>query len=114
MKMILMLLIATVSIASLAGAHPHVKLESLLGEGFGSEGVSIQVFSGGCTKNKSFQVVTRVTDDIKRIYFYRVLPDNCRALYRYRTLIYFSYDQLQIVSGERFQIMNPHTAIIKN
>ena len=109
-----MLLTAVIGMASLAWAHPRAKLEPLLGDESGHVGVYIQVFSGGCTTNESFQVVTKVTDDVKKVYFYRVRPDYCRAFYRYGTRIFFSYDQLKIADGERFQIMNPRTTIIKH
>lgn len=113
MKKIIFLFMALVGFSQLAQGQMRLGLEPLLGDGFGHEGVFIQVYSGGCTDNDSFEVVSRVHKNVKQIYFLRVKPDYCRAYYRYGAKILFSYEQLQINEGERFQIMNPRTAGIK-
>lgn len=82
-------------------------LESLYGDFFNEAGVSIQVFSGGCTDKESFAILKESSRGVQQIYFYRVKPDLCKAYYKYGRFVNFTYSDLGLTKSDRFKIMNP-------
>lgn len=109
MKTSLLGLILHFSLTSFA----NPQLESLLGNGFDQKGVFIQVSDGGCTDRDSFHFETKSKDNLKVITFYRIIPDYCRAFYRYGSKIYFSYQELGIEKGNGFTVANPRSRGIR-
>lgn len=83
-------------------------LEALYGDFFNQSGVSIQVFSGGCTSKDSFAIQKQHYRGVELIYFYRVKPDLCKALFKYGKILNFSYEDLGLQYHDRFKVMNPY------
>lgn len=110
MKIALLGLILNFSITAFA----NHQIEFLLGNGFDRRGVYIQVFDGGCTNRDSFHFKTQTKDNLKVFTFYRIMPDNCRAFYRYGSKIYFSFEELGIEMGASFTVANPRSRGIRN
>lgn len=82
------------------------QVEPLLGLFVLHKGVHLQVESGGCTSVESFDVRTRVYRKTIQITFIRVVPDTCLGLFRDGELISYSFEDLGLRAGDRFQIMN--------
>ena len=106
MKSSLLLAIVVFSLTSFA-QESEPKIEPLLGYVNNSEGLTFQVFSGGCTGKDSFYIQFENQDNNQlAIALYRKTPDYCRAYYPYGKLIYFSYEELGIKTDQRFKISN--------
>ncbi len=105
-KVILM----TVALLFSISGHTTPTLESLYGDFYNQSGVSIQVFSGGCTSKDSFAVQKQNSRGVALIYFYRIKPDLCKAFFRYGMILNFTYEDLGLQYRDRFKIMNPYVA----
>ena len=73
-------------------------------------GVHIQVYSGGCTYKKQFEFKTEMKGDVRVFSFSRQAPDPCRAYLPYGEIITFSFEELGLKGGDRFDIANPNSA----
>ena len=83
-------------------------IESLYGFRYGPDGLSFQVYSGGCTQKSDFVVMTSEgTDGVIRIVLVRVRADGCEAFMPYGTFITFSFDDLGLDWGDEFEVVNP-------
>ena len=80
--------------------------ETLLGYFFDDHGVTIQVNTGGCTSRGDFYIVKQMKNPVRAITFYREFHDSCLALARYGVLFTYSYEELGLVKGARFKILN--------
>jgi hypothetical protein len=95
-------------IAALTGVYAHAaQVESLLGYYTDARGVHIQVNSGGCTYKKSFAVKPVTRRNAMQITFMRTHHDPCLAMFYYGQMLTFSYRELGLRPGDRFEITNP-------
>lgn len=85
--------------------------ETLLGYTFGVHGITLQVASGGCTQKEDFVVEKRQHSRYQALTFYRWHEDLCLALLPYGTSLTFSYEELDLKPGSRFQISNPVSSL---
>lgn len=90
-------------------SQAEIFLEPLYGHLKTSQGVAVQVYSGGCTEKRFFKVVKKLNAGVQEIYLKRQRPDYCEAFLPYGTLIYFTYKDLGLQSGDTYRIMNPDT-----
>jgi hypothetical protein len=91
-----------------ASARPS---EVLLGYTYGIHGITLQVASGGCTQKSDFIVEQRQRTSYQALTFYRWREDLCLALLPYGTMLNFSYEELGLAPGSRFQILNPVSSL---
>jgi len=85
-------------------------VEELLGLQVGADGVTFQVFSGGCTTIEDFRIERFASDPIQLL-LVRVVPDLCEAYLPYGTTIRYSYESLGLDNGQRFRVLNPMAPI---
>lgn len=85
-------------------------VEELFGLQVGPEGVTFQVFSGGCTTIEDFRIERFASDPIQLL-LVRVVPDLCEAYLPYGTTIRYSYESLGLDTGQRFRVLNPMAPI---
>lgn len=106
MKTLFILLVMALELT----AHAiETRVEPLLGSSVGTNGIKIQVESGGCTHKDSFAVKRRidVKNQVVQLLFQRVLADTCESYRPAGKIILFSYKELQLEGGQSFQIANP-------
>jgi len=99
-----LILLSTLLLALNASATSQ--LEPLMGFLRDANGISFQVFSGGCTSKEDFSVKEKTADGIAALALYRLKPDYCSARYPYGVIITFTYQELGIGPGERFSVLN--------
>jgi hypothetical protein len=80
--------------------------EMLMGVTYDSQGVTYQVFSGGCTSKRSFSVTLLETDPVGLV-LTRTSEDFCEAYLPYGVTLTYSYAELGLASGDSFVIKNP-------
>lgn len=85
-------------------------VEQLYGLQVGPEGITFQVFSGGCTTKENFRI-QRFTADPIQILLIRVVPDLCEAFRPYGTTLTYSYESLGLENGQSFIVLNPLSPI---
>lgn len=105
MKKVILMLVTMYSVLASAEAQ-QPRLEPLYGFLQNQGGVVFQVFSGGCTSKQSFSVDTVVENGVLQVSLNRQIPDYCRAFFFYGTTVYFTYEELGIQPGQRFEIQN--------
>lgn len=88
----------------------HLTLEPLIGHFSTQGGVHIQVYSGGCTYKKQFDAKVEMKGDVRVLSFSRRIQDPCRAYLPYGEILSFSFEELGLKGGDRFEIANPRTA----
>jgi hypothetical protein len=81
--------------------------EILLGYIFDQDGITLQVFSGGCTKKDSWKFEKGFSNYTHTLTFYRKYQDTCLAIVRYGEQIHFTYEELGMEANPRFRILNP-------
>ncbi len=96
------------SVGPAAWAEPAV--ESLMGHFTTQGGVHIQVYSGGCTWKKQFEVKQEVSDRRVHLTFIRKAVDPCRAYIPYGEILTFSFEELGLKAGDAIEIQNPEIA----
>ena len=87
-------------------------VEQIYGMTADAEGITFQVFSGGCTNKEDFRVerFTSYPDGSPtQLLLVRLRHDLCRANLPYGTTINFSYDDLHLTNGDRFVVLNPRS-----
>ena len=82
-------------------------LEPLFGYLSDLNGITFQVFSGGCTRKEDFAIRKEQANGKLRIGLYRTRTDNCFALYSHGIFLDFTYQELGIENNEYFRIFNP-------
>lgn len=80
--------------------------EKILGFNYDSDGVELQVMSGGCTDKSSFRVQRFIDNDTLTFGFQRQIFDGCLALMPYGTKIRYSYEELGVLPLQTFKVMN--------
>ncbi len=101
----------TLAISFLAfSAKADRNLEPLMGHFTTQGGVQIQVYSGGCTWKKHFEVTQEMNEGKIRLSFYRKAVDPCRAYIPYGEILTFSFEELGLKAGDVFEIANPGSA----
>lgn len=100
MAFLLVLLMANASFAQPSQAEP------LLGVMSSPQGISIQVHSGGCTRQDSFAPQLNRDNEITKVTFYRVVPDTCMAQLYYGTVLTYSFEELGLRPYEKFEVTN--------
>lgn len=86
--------------------------ETLMGYVHDEQGITVQVFSGGCTRKEDFYVQKEIVKNRIVLTFFRKFPDTCLALIRYGEKITFSYGELDLGFQPRFKIKNPVDASV--
>ncbi len=106
MKTLLIFLVLAIELTAQA---IETRVEPLLGNYVGTNGIKIQVESGGCTQKNSFRVKRRLAakNQVIQLLFLRVEADTCEYYRPTGKTLLFSYEELQLESGESFQIANP-------
>lgn len=107
MKKVVVTIALLLSISALASESYKVRREPLLGYIHDRQGVTFQVFSGGCTDKSDFLVYFETQNGQLAMNLYRNRPDNCRAYYPYGIYLHYTYAELRLNKGQRFQISNP-------
>jgi hypothetical protein len=82
-------------------------LEPLMGHLSSYSGVHIQMRSGGCTWKRDIQVVHHFEHGIHQLSFVRMTDDQCLAYLPYGKVISYSFSDLGLNHGDRFEILNP-------
>ena len=82
------------------------RIENLYGYSVDSEGITFQVFSGGCTSKNSFRVAQHGTSD-RQLALYRIIPDPCKAFFPYGVFVRYSYEELNLGPSLSFRVVNP-------
>lgn len=82
------------------------QLEEIYGYKIDAVGVSFQVYSGGCTDKRSFQLVRQGKYDA-RLALYRIVSDHCLALLPGGVMIRYTYGELGLRRGSFLQVVNP-------
>jgi hypothetical protein len=90
--------------------HEMGAVEQLLGLQVDPEGVTFQVFSGGCTRKEDFRI-ERFQSDPTQLLLIRVVPDTCEAFLPYGTAIQYSYESLGLDNGRKFIVLNPRAPV---
>ena len=85
-------------------------IEKVLGIQVDPEGVTFQVYSGGCTDSESFMVRTYGNDPV-RLLLVRFVPDPCEALVPYGTTVHYTWDKLGLENGDSFIVRNPRRTV---
>lgn len=96
-------------ICSISIALTQTSAEEIFGYLPTNSGVSFQVKSGGCTHNKDFIFELR-RDQFFRVVdltIVRVRPDFCFGYLPMGVKLTFSYEDLSLVQGEKFLVVNP-------
>ena len=103
-SLVILMLIASFSVQAAEGF-----IEPLFGLYMTSDTVSIQVASGGCTNKKSFRIKKYFNhrNNVYQLLFVRIAPDYCEAYFPEGSIVNFTHEDLNLESGQRFQIMNP-------
>lgn len=81
-------------------------IEPLKGLAVLPEGIVFQVASSGCTSKADFQVDVLESDPLQ-LRLIRLQEDPCDASLPFGTVIRFSYQELGIVGGSEFRVINP-------
>lgn len=102
--LIILILVASFGVQAAQGI-----IEPLFGLYMKSNSINIQVASGGCTNKNSFRVkkIFNLRSNVFQLAFVRVVPDNCEAYFPEGRVISFTYEDLNLESGQNFQIVNP-------
>ena len=79
--------------------------ESLMGAYYDSEGITYQVYSGGCTRKAHFDVLIQETFPVG-LRLVRKQPDLCEAYIPYGVHIKFTWDELGMRNGDKFHFAN--------
>lgn len=103
------LILPTLMLFSQISFASHQELEPLMGHFSTHGGIHIQVFSAGCTYKKLFDVKVEMKGDLRVLSFYRRTPDLCRAYLPYGEILSFSFEELGLKGGDRFEIANQGT-----
>lgn len=84
-------------------------IEPLFGLYIKPNSINIQVASGGCTNKSSFLVKKLFSrrSSVFQLAFVRVVPDNCEGYFPEGRVVSFTYEDLNLESGQSFQIANP-------
>lgn len=104
------LLLVPAAALSADAAQDTGVVEHLYGMQVGPEGVTFQVFSGGCTTKEHFRI-ERFTADPVQLLLIRVVPDLCEAFRPYGTTLTYSYESLGLENGQRFIVLNPQSPV---
>ena len=106
MKTLLIFLVLAIELSAQA---IETRVEPLLGNFVGTNGIKIQVESGGCTHKNSFLVKRRLNakDQVIQLLFQRVEADTCESYRPTGRALLFSFEELQLERGQSFQIANP-------
>ncbi|MGZ5279942.1 MAG: hypothetical protein ACXWC9_08370 [Pseudobdellovibrionaceae bacterium] len=91
-------------------ANADHQLEPLLGHFSTQGGIHIQVYSGGCTWKKQFEVTRENLSGRIRLSFIRKTSDPCRAYIPYGEMLTFSFEELGLKANDVFEIANPVSA----
>ena len=83
------LIIAALLLSTLSASSYQAYLETLMGIRISSRGISVQVYSGGCTNKDSFAVSKQDHYRTSEITFLRVVPDTCEAYLPWKDFILF-------------------------
>lgn len=81
-------------------------LEPLFGFLQDQEGIVIQVFSGGCTHKDDFKIQSVQSAGVIEVSLFRTSMDFCKAYFQYGTNIFFTYEELGVQRGQKFEIRN--------
>lgn len=102
-----LLVVAITMFCALSRAQMNAKnLETLFGLLQDQEGITVQVFSGGCTGKDNFQVSSAQVAGVIQISITRTTMDYCRAYFQYGTNLFFSYEELGVQRGQKFEVQN--------
>lgn len=87
------------------------QVESIFKYTIDKDGVTFQVYSGGCTCRKSFDFIKNFSADQNDVYLtlVRVSPDHCKANLPEGTVVWYSFEDLGIDSERNLHIENPST-----
>jgi hypothetical protein len=85
-------------------------VEPVLGLQVGPEGITFQVYSGGCTEREHFRV-ERFGSDPVQLLLIRMTPDTCEAYIPYGTTVRYSYESLGLENDRRFIVLNPMSPV---
>jgi hypothetical protein len=107
MKSILANVAMAAAFSSTALAQSAV-MEEVYGFHTDDEGVTFQVYSGGCTAAESFKldVTPSLASDSPTVTLLRVIPDYCRAFFPHGILVKFPFASNGL-AGVRFKLANP-------
>ncbi|MBC7370915.1 MAG: hypothetical protein H7326_05075 [Bdellovibrionaceae bacterium] len=72
-----------------------------------SNGIHIQVASGGCTSKKNFAIRKDQTTPFVVFGIYRLADDPCLALLRSGVVLTYTYEELGLERGTDFLFQNP-------
>ncbi len=82
-------------------------VEPLMGHFSTQGGIHIQVYSGGCTYKKHFEVKVEMKGDVHVLSFSRNKADHCKAYLPYGEILSFYFEELGLAGGDKFEIANP-------
>jgi hypothetical protein len=82
-------------------------VEPLMGYTYDIDGLAFQVSTGGCTSKDNFLVKQNMSGGYRNLVVYRTAEDPCLGYFPFGTMIYYSYDELNIEPGQKFKIANP-------
>ncbi|MFZ3229112.1 MAG: hypothetical protein WA160_02820 [Pseudobdellovibrio sp.] len=100
------LAVITTFIMSAYANADQLKLEPLFGFMQNKDGLVFQVYSGGCTDKNNFEIRSENKNGILAVGLYRIAADFCKAYFPYGVLLQYSYQELGIRRGERFDLTN--------
>jgi hypothetical protein len=89
---------------------PEQPSEELFGIRVDEKGIVFQVQSGGCTQKGNFEVRILESEPLQ-VLLVRTRPDPCDGLVPYGEKIPFSYQELGLVEGARFIVINPRKVV---
>lgn len=85
--------------------HKNPK-EALFGYNVTGSGISIRVFTGGCTEKNNFKLKRQTKPYGLEIEFERVSDDRCKGNFPYGIIIDYSWEELGIPPNSNFIISN--------
>src|SRR5258708_3897974 len=109
MKNLLVAALMTFSAPILAQSGP----EPILGLTTNLEGITFQVFSGGCSRKVDFQLVQKGASPVQ-VTLQRNHVDACEAFVPYGTTVKFTWQELGLPNGTMLTIVNPIAPIRVN
>ncbi len=102
----LLSLLALLTISVVAQASER-QVEVLIGYVRHERGMVFQVYSGGCTDKKDFEIVIDHQNPVATLTLYRVFPDYCKAYVPFGGYISFDYEELKLSKRQPVHILNP-------
>lgn len=108
-SLVLTSLVAAIGFAAISNADAKAAAwpgyEKIYGSTTNGDGITFQVASGGCTKKEDFKVI--VTPGlVKSVRLVRLKADKCEERNPYGVLLEYTYEELCLKDGDRFEVQN--------